>query len=226
MIMIERTKVFYHGARANLRVHSRISPSYGFAYLSPNLDAAIWAAELAEGDEQPRVYRVAPTGGVEDTAEREGYAPPPHPMMSWRTAAPLVVVDEVTEWQHFHGTKAELRPGDLIEPGHSANFGPSPRLANFVYFTRTLDASVWGAELAEGDGPGRIYLVEPTGPFEDDPNLTDKRFRGNPTKSFRSREPLQVIDEFTEWEGHAPEVVRAMKDGLARLDAAGVEPDD
>lgn len=224
--MIERTQVFYYGARANLPPDSRISPTHGFAYLSPNLDGAIWAAELAEGEEQPRVYRVAPTGGVEDTAEREDYVPSPHPRMSWRTRAPIVVIAEVTEWKYFHGTKAQLRPGDLIEPGHSANFGPSPRLANFVYFTRTLDASVWGAELAAGEGPGRVYLVEPTGPFEDDPNLTNKRFRGNPSKSFRSRGPLRVTGEFTEWEGHTPEVVRAMKHGLARLDAAGVEPDD
>lgn len=224
--MIERTKVFYYGARADLPADSRISPSHGFAYLSPNLDAAIWAAELDEGEQQPRVYRVAPTGGVEDMAEREGYVPPPHPIMSWRTTAPIAVIAEVTEWKHFHGTKARLRPGELIEPGHAANFGPSPRLANFVYFTRTLDASVWGAELAAGEGPGRIYLVEPTGPFEDDPNLANQRFRGNPTKSFRSRDPLRVIGELTEWEGHTPEAVRAMKAGLARLDAAGVQPED
>lgn len=224
--MIETTMVFYYGVRAELPAHSRVSPSVGFAYFSPSLDAAIWAAELGEGDGEPRVYRVAPTGDVENVADREDYVRPPHPSMSWRTRAPLVVIDEVTEWKHFHGTKAELRPGELIEPGHAANFGPSPRLANFVYFTRTLDASVWGAELAAGEGPGRVYLVEPTGPFEDDPNLTNKRFRGNPTKSFRSRDFLRVIGEFSDWKGHPPEALRAMKQGLARLDAAGVEPDD
>ena len=126
----------------------------------------------------------------------------------------------------YHGTRAELRPGDLIAPGHAANFGPAPRRANFVYFTRTLDASIWGAELAAGEGPGRIYVVEPTGPFEDDPNLTNARFRGNPTKSFRSRAPLRVTGEVSGWSGHPPERIRAMKEGLARLARAGVAPDD
>jgi rifampin ADP-ribosylating transferase len=146
--------------------------------------------------------------------------------MSWRTREPLVVINEVTEWNHYHGTTAALEPGDLIEPGHAANFGPSPRTANFVYFTRTLDAAIWGAELAAGEGPGRVYLVEPTGPIEDDPNLTNAKFRGNPTKSFRSRSPLRVIGECTDWIGHPPESIRAMKAGLARLAQAGVTPDD
>jgi rifampin ADP-ribosylating transferase len=85
---------------------------------------------------------------------------------------------------------------------------------------------VWGAELARGDGPGRIYVVEPTGLFTDDPNLTDKRFPGNPTKSYRSRDPLRVVGECSEWQGHAPDVLQAMKDHVARLTALGVEPMD
>src|SRR5437773_12048118 len=93
----------------------------------------------------------------------------------------------------YHGTRADLKPGDLIKPGHPANFGKLDRVTTYVYFSATLDAGVWGAELARGEGPGRIYLVEPTGPFTDDPNLTDKRFPGNPTKSYRSREPLRVL---------------------------------
>jgi rifampin ADP-ribosylating transferase len=197
-----------------------------YLYFTPDLDAAIWAAELAEGELAPRVYQVEPTGAIEDAAARVDHVPPPHPSMSWRTVAPLVVVDEVTQWTHYHGTKASLAPGDIIEPGHAANFGPAPRTANFVYFTRTLDASIWGAELAAGEGPGRIYLVEPTGPIEDDPNLTNARFRGNPTKSFRSRAPLRVVGEYTDWRGHPPERVRTMKEGLARLDLRGVVPDD
>jgi rifampin ADP-ribosylating transferase len=92
-----------------------------------------------------------------------------------------------------------------------------------VYLTATLDAAMWGAELAIGDGPGRIYIVEPTGPFEDDPNLTDKKFPGNPTRSYRTRTPLRVIGEITDWKRHAPEQVQAMRDGLARLVAQGVE---
>ena len=90
-----------------------------------------------------------------------------------------------------------------------------------VYFTATLDAAVWGAELAAGDGRGRIYIVEPCGEFEDDPNLTDKKFPGNITQSYRSREPLRVVGEVEEWEPHPPERLQAMKDGLARLKAEG-----
>ena len=122
----------------------------------------------------------------------------------------------------FHGTKADLRPGDAIEPGFSSNFGER-RTANFVYLTATMDAATWGAELATGDGPGRIYRVEPTGPIEDDPNLTDKRFPGNPTKSYRTRQPLRVVEEITDWEPHPPEVLQAMLDHLEKLKEEGVE---
>jgi hypothetical protein len=122
----------------------------------------------------------------------------------------------------LHGTKAALKPGDLIEAGRASNYGER-RSAAFVYFTATLDAATWGAELAIGDGPGRIYVVEPTGPFEDDPNLTDKKFPGNPTRSYRTRAPLRVIGEITDWKGHAPDQLQAMKDGLARLATQGVE---
>jgi len=126
----------------------------------------------------------------------------------------------------FHGTRADLKPGDLIKPGHPANFGKLDRVTTYVYFSATLDAGVWGAELARGEGPGRIYLVEPTGPFTDDPNLTDKRFPGNPTKSYRSRDPLRVMGECAEWQGHAPDVLQAMKDHLEQLKQRGVEPLD
>lgn len=124
--------------------------------------------------------------------------------------------------RYLHGTKADLRPGDLIEANRISNYGER-RNATFVYLTATLDAATWGAELAIGDGPGRIYLVETTGPIEDDPNLTDKRFPGNPTRSYRTRAALRVIDEVTDWSGHAPEQVQAMKDGLARLTGQGIE---
>jgi rifampin ADP-ribosylating transferase len=124
--------------------------------------------------------------------------------------------------RYYHGTRADFAPGDLIEPGYRSNFG-TRRTANFVYLTATADAGVWGAELAVGDAPGRIYIVEPTGPIEDDPNLTDKRFPGNPTKSYRTRDPLRVLGEFTDWEPHPPDVLRAMKDNLERLKAQGIE---
>jgi catechol 2,3-dioxygenase-like lactoylglutathione lyase family enzyme len=122
----------------------------------------------------------------------------------------------------YHGTRADLKPGDLIGPGYASNYG-TRRKANYVYLSATLNAATWGAELAVGEGPGRIYTVEPTGPIEDDPNLTNKRFPGNPTKSYRSRDPLRVTGEVTDWQGHSDEELQAMKDHLEQLKARGVE---
>lgn len=122
----------------------------------------------------------------------------------------------------FHGTRADLKPGDLIVIGRQSNFLEGKPLS-WVYFAATLDAAIWGAELSAGSGSGRIYVVEPTGPIEDDPNLTDKKFPGNPTLSYRSRDPLRVIAEVTRWQGHPPERLQQMKDGLARLRAEGAE---
>lgn len=99
---------------------------------------------------------------------------------------------------YYHGTKADLNPGDLIAPGYVSNYG-SRKPAAFVYLSATLDAATWGAELAVGATRGRIYVVEPTGTIEDDPNLTNRRFPGNPTKSYRSRSPFRVVGEVTEW---------------------------
>jgi rifampin ADP-ribosylating transferase len=121
---------------------------------------------------------------------------------------------------YLHGTKAELAVGDLLVPGRESNF-QGGRVMNHVYFTATLDAAVWGAELAAGETRGRIYVVEPSGTFEDDPNVTDKRFPGNPTQSFRSREPLRVTGELVEWVGHSPEKLQAMRDALAALRERG-----
>ncbi len=130
--------------------------------------------------------------------------------------------DDLNLQQFYHGTKADLKPGDLIAPGYSSNYGQR-KPAAFVYLTATLDAATWGAELAVGDAPGRIYIVEPTGPIEDDPNLTDKRFPGNPTKSYRTREPLRVTGEVLDWQGHPPEQLQAMRDHLEELKRLGVE---
>jgi Rifampin ADP-ribosyl transferase len=134
----------------------------------------------------------------------------------------MAVIDKPGSQRLYHGTKADLKPGDLIAPGYSSNYGKRKKAA-FIYLTATLDAATWGAELALGEGRGRIYVVEPMGPIEDDPNLTDKRFPGNPTKSYRSRDPLRVIAEVADWQGHSPEQLRAMKDGLERLKQLGVE---
>ena len=124
------------------------------------------------------------------------------------------------EGVYLHGTKADLVAGELLVPGRHSNFEDG-RVMNHVYFTATLDAAVWGAELAAGDGRGRIYVVEPEGEFEDDPNVTDKRFPGNPTRSYRTRSPLRVVRELTDWVGHSAERLQAMRDGLADLQRRG-----
>lgn len=115
----------------------------------------------------------------------------------------------------YHGTKADLSPGDLISPGYRSNYGARDRTTRWVYMSEIL--SPWGAELARGEGRGRIYIVEPTGPFFDDPDLTDKKFPGNPTKSYRSRSPLRVIGEVTDWQGHTQDEIQAMLDRQDRL---------
>jgi hypothetical protein len=134
----------------------------------------------------------------------------------------MVVRDDPSSQRFYHGTKASLRPGDLIEPGFNSNFGKGKK-AVYVYLTATLDAAIWGAELALGEGPGRIYIVEPTGSIEDDPNLTDKKYPGNPTKSYRSRHALRVTGEVMDWQAHSPEQLKTMKDNLERLKQLGVE---
>jgi rifampin ADP-ribosylating transferase len=122
--------------------------------------------------------------------------------------------------EYLHGTKADLAVGDLLVPGRESNF-EAGRLMNYVYFTATLDAAVWGAELADGDNRGRVYIVEPTGDFEDDPNLTDKKFPGNPTQSFRSRAPLRVVGELVYWTGHSPPKLEAMRASVEASQRAG-----
>jgi len=120
----------------------------------------------------------------------------------------------------FHGTKADLAVGDLLVPGRESNFAQG-RTTNYVYVTATLDAATWGAELAAGEGRGRIYIVEPLGDLEDDPNVTDKKFPGNPTRSYRTKAPVKVVGELTDWVGHSPEQLQAMRDGLAELERRG-----
>ncbi|MEG4030055.1 MULTISPECIES: NAD(+)--rifampin ADP-ribosyltransferase [unclassified Microcoleus] len=129
---------------------------------------------------------------------------------------------DLSSQRFYHGTKANLKQGDLIEPGFNSNYGKREK-ASYVYLTATLDAAIWGAELALGEEPDRIYIVEPTGPIEDDPNLTDKKFPGNPTKSYRSRNPLRVSGEVTDWQGHTAEQLKAMKEHLERLKQLGIE---
>lgn len=232
-----RKKRFYHGTRTELKPGDLIKPDNplyireqnkmtNFVYLTPNLDSAIWESELAVGEGPGRVYIVEPIGQIENISDLTDQKSPGHPSMSNCSREPLRVTGEVTEWSLYHGTRADLKPGDLIKPGHIPNFGNKVRKTTYVYLTRTLDAAIWGAELAAGEGRGRIYIVEPTGPIEDDPNLTNKKFRGNPTKSFRSRMPLRVTGEISEWQGHSPEALKAMNESLKRLERLGVEPID
>ena len=122
---------------------------------------------------------------------------------------------------YLHGTRADLAVGDLLAPGRGSNFRERP--LRHIYMTQTLDAAAWGAEFAKGDAPPRIYVVEPLGEIEDDPNVTDKKLPGNPTRSFRSLEPLRVVDELTDWTGHTPEQIAAMKAGLAGLRKRGLD---
>src|SRR5262245_33043736 len=212
---------FYYGSRADLKAGDLVEPGKAahagtpsYVCLTANLDEAIWDAEIAAGEGRGKVYIVEPLGQVEDVSHLTDQKTLGHPSMSCRSREPLRVIGEVAEWALYHGTRADLRPGDLIKPGQTPNFGNRARTTTYVYMARTLDAATWGAELASGEGPGRIYIVEPTGPIEDDPNLTDKRFRGNPTKSFRSREPLRVTGEVTGWKGHSPDALKQMNDGL------------
>jgi len=115
----------------------------------------------------------------------------------------------------YHGTKADLKPGDLLQPGYSSNY--TERRSPWIYFSETLHAATWAAELANGDGRGRIYEVEPTGEFMDDPNVTDRKYPGNPTKSYRSRAPLRVLGEYLDWVGHSAEEIQAMKNAIVGL---------
>ncbi|SKC81689.1 NAD(+)--rifampin ADP-ribosyltransferase [Ohtaekwangia koreensis] len=122
---------------------------------------------------------------------------------------------------YFHGTKTELKIGDQIQVGFNSNYGQKKN-AKYIFLTATLDAAIWGAELSFGEGRERIYLVEPTGAIEDDPDLTDKKFPGNPTKSYRSTHPFKVVGEVTVWQGHPVEQVKTMKEHLEQLKDQGI----
>ena len=171
------------------------------------------AYTVGPGDQKESVREIA----LEAIAEMEENVRALHKRLTDIEAA-----DGQMSRRFYHGTKADLKLGDLITPGYNSNFGKRKE-ASFVYLTGSLDAATWGAELALGDGRGRIYIVEPTGAFEDDPNLTDKKYPGNPTKSYRTRDPLRVTGEVTKWQGHSPERLKEMKDHLARLKELGVE---
>jgi len=122
---------------------------------------------------------------------------------------------------YFHGTRSDLKVGEFIEVGFNSNYGQRKN-SKYIFLSSTLDAAIWGAELAFGEERERIYLVQPTVTIEDDPDLTDKKFSGNPTKSYRSIQPFKIVGEVTNWKGHLPEQVKVMKDALAKLKEQGI----
>lgn len=130
------------------------------------------------------------------------------------------------EGPFYHGTKAEFAVGDELVVGRSSNYHEG-RMSNNVYFSTLVETAAWGAELATAlsgsEGSGHIYIVEPTGPFEDDPNVTNKRFPGNVTQSYRTRDPLRVVGELETWERHAPEVLAGMLENIERLREQGLD---
>lgn len=127
--------------------------------------------------------------------------------------------DVLDKGPFFHGTKVELTIGDLLEPQHLSNY--QDKKSNHIYFTATLEAAKWGAELAKGKAKEKIYIVEPLGDFENDPNLTDQRFPGNPTRSYRSKSPLKIIAELGLWERHSDEEIHNMLASLKKLTEEG-----
>jgi rifampin ADP-ribosylating transferase len=122
----------------------------------------------------------------------------------------------------FHGTKAVLEVGEFLTPGYPSNYRPG-HISNHVYMTRVLDGAVLAAEMALGQGRGHVYVVEPQGSVEDDPNVTDKKFPGNPTHSYRTRQPVRIVGEITDWVGHSPEYLQTFRDGLNELRRKGLD---
>lgn len=118
----------------------------------------------------------------------------------------------------FHGTKARLAAGDLLSPGFHSNYRPEV-VMNHIYFTAIRDGAGLAAELAAGDGEPRVYAVEPTGEFENDPNVTDKKFAGNPTRSYRSTAPLRIVSEIDDWTRLTPDALREWRERIAALRA-------
>ena len=130
------------------------------------------------------------------------------------------------EGPFFHGTRSIFEVGGQLEVGHESNYHEG-RASNHVYFAALLETAVWAAELAMAltgsDGRGRVYVVEPTGPFEDDPNVSNRKFPGNVTHSYRTPHAMRIVDEVRDWEGHPPEVLQEMLDNIARLRAQGLD---
>jgi len=130
----------------------------------------------------------------------------------------VAVSDVLDEGPFFHGTKADLQVGDLLSAGNRSNYRREI-VMNHIYFTALPDGAGLAAELAAGEAAPRVYAVEPTGAFENDPNVTDKKFPGNPTRSYRSRDPLRIVGEVTDWTRLTPAALQAWRDRLAAIRA-------
>jgi hypothetical protein len=228
------TNRYYHGARTELALRDLIAPSATEArdpssahvLLTPNLDEAIWSAELAAGDAPARVYVVEPLGPVAPVSLQPEYRPPGHPTMCWCSRAPLRVTGEVTEWLYYHGTRADLQPGDLIKPGHVSNFGAIAR-------RRTTSTSLARSTPPRGarslpsakDAAASTSLSRPDPP-KTTPTSRTRSSVGIPPSRSRSREPLRIKGEVSDWQGHAKEAIQTMKDGLERRKQLGVDAID
>ena len=116
----------------------------------------------------------------------------------------------------YHGTKADLQVGDLLTAGFNSNYKPEV-IMNHIYFTALPNGAGLVAALAGGDGRERVYIVEPTGNFENDPNVTDKKFPGNLTRSYRSKAPLKIIGEVTDWVRQTPEELQKWRERVANI---------
>lgn len=239
------------GAEAALHAACAAGDAAAAAHLHPSANAAqvhhilgaaahaARAAELARGDD-PVVAEYAITAAAKragrDVLEVLGRCPRA-PEGHTRVAVLVQRLDSMLRdpprkprvvdnpGPFYHGTRADLRPGDRLTPGWRSNYG-SRRMANHLYLTATRDGAPLAAELARGPGPGRVYRVEPLGAIEDDPNVTDKRFPGNPTRSYRTTEPVRVIEEILDWEPPPPELIRSMRERISELAELGIEAMD
>lgn len=135
--------------------------------------------------------------------------------MKWKidAAEKSSVLDE---GPFYHGTRADLKVGDLLTPGFKSNYRPEVTM-NHIYFTALVNGAGLAAEVIKGDGRERVYIVEPTGDFENDPNVTDKKFPGNPTRSYRTKHPLKIIGEVTDWARLTPEELKSWRDRLSNI---------
>lgn len=180
-------------------------PAEKLAWLEKALTHALAVQNVAVQTALPAIY-----SGIADIHQTLGNT---HKATEYAEKASKAKTTPTDSGPFYHGTKANLTSGDLLVPGGLSNYQSELKM-NHVYFTAVLNGATLAAALAKGDASERVYIVEPTGHFESDPNLTDKKFPGNPTRSYRSSLPLRIIGEVTEWERQKPEVIQAYREKL------------